>query len=245
MPELDRFEARLTDAVHAFADRAATGVDASSVAARAVGQRRAGAFAWLWSPLPVPAGLLLTLVLLLGLLAWSVGVGAPWDQRTSVAPAPLPTASPSPAPTPTPTPSTDGEGDEYVTGTETLTLTTPYTTEGADGVTQYRGGVITIEAAMNDPRVRGTGTWQFSLDLYARAAPEWGPYHLQNDDGAWDGTCRGGTWNQGTTIIAACWLVGSGDYVGLTYYRQFVGQEGVFSLVEGLIYPDPPPASAP
>ena len=68
MAELDLFEARLSEAVHAFADRAATGVDASAVAARAVGRRRAGTFAWLGHPLPVPAWIILLGGLLLAAL---------------------------------------------------------------------------------------------------------------------------------------------------------------------------------
>ena len=56
MPELDPFDARLTAAVHAFADRAATDVDAAAMAERAVGRRRAGAFAWLGPRCRSPRG---------------------------------------------------------------------------------------------------------------------------------------------------------------------------------------------
>ena len=160
----------------------------------------------------------------------------------TAAPAATPTPTPEPTPTPTPLTPTDGQGDEYVAGDDTLTLTTPYTSAVVNGVTQYRDGVITIVSVMNDPRVSGTATWKFSIDVYSTVGLEWGPYHLQNDKGAWDGTCSGGTWNAGSAIISSCWLAGSGDYAGHTYYRQFTGREGFYGRVEGIIYPGSPPA---
>jgi hypothetical protein len=88
MPELDPFDARLTTAVRAFADRAETGVDAVAVAGRAMGRRRAGAFAWLGHPLPVPAWIVLLVGLLLaGLFGSAVMVGVLRDDRVSVVPA--------------------------------------------------------------------------------------------------------------------------------------------------------------
>jgi hypothetical protein len=239
MPELDPFDARLTAAVHAFADRAVTGVDAVAMAERSVGRRRTGAFAWLSSPLPVPAGLLLTLILLLGLLAWSVGVGAPWDQRTSVAPAPVPTATP--VPNPTPVPSTSGQGDQRVVGTATLVVTTQPTRTLSGDVTRERAGVATISAVMNDRRVTGTGTFTFSRDVYTNVAAEWGAFHLANDQGTWDGTCRGQSIDGGTAATLACWLVGGGTYDGYSYYLQLTWTLQSVGDLEGLIYPGSPP----
>jgi hypothetical protein len=121
-------------------------------------------------------------------------------------------------------------------------LTTSYTTETVNGVTKYRDGVITIVSVMNDPRVSGTGAWKSSLDTYTTVGLEWGPYHLQNDNGAWDGTCNGGSWIDGSAIIMSCWLVGGGDYKGFTYYHQLTARENEYGRVEGIIYPGSPPA---
>ena len=104
MAELDLFEARLSEAVHAFADRAATGVDASAVAARAVGRRRAGTFAWLGHPLPVPAWIILLGGLLLAALLGATMIGGAFqDDRGSK----VPPSSPGPTPTAVATDETD------------------------------------------------------------------------------------------------------------------------------------------
>ena len=245
MPELDPFETRLIAAVHAFANRAETSVDAMAVAARAVGRRRTGAFAWLWSPLPVPAGLLLTVALLGALLAWSVGVGAPWSQRTSVAPLPAPTATPAPAvastarPTPT-APPTDGEGDELVTGIEKVSVASYGATERVGDATRMRGVVATTVDAMNDPRVTGTGTIQGANDSYGSVGPQWGTYRLENAKGAWEGTWTGALWANGNASRVTAWLVGSGAYEGYTYYLYARGTN--LMRVNGIIFRGSPPA---
>lgn len=245
MPELDRFDARLTAAVHAFADHAETGVDATAVAARAVGRRRRGAFAWLWSPLPVPAGLLLTVALLGALLAWSVAGGAPWGPRTSIVPLPAPTATPAPAiaatASPIPTmPLTDGEGDERVQGTEAVSVTTFGSTEKVGDATRMTGIVATTVDTMNDPRVTGTGTIHGANDSYGSVGPQWGTYRLENALGAWEGTWTGALWGSGIVSQITAWLVGSGAYEGYTYY---LSARGTSSLrVDGLIFRGSPPA---
>jgi hypothetical protein len=243
MPELDPFDARLTAAVHAYADRAETGVDATAVAARAVGRRRTGAFAWLWSPLPVPAGVLLTLALLLALLAWTIQVGAPWDRRTSIIPPPAPTATPTAAPTSTPartTTPTDGKGNEAVTGTERVSVVTYGTSARVGETTQMRGVVATTVDTMNDARVTGTGTVNGENDSYGSVGPQWGTYRLENTDGAWEGTWTGALWGDGLASEVAAWLVGTGAYKGYTYYMHARGTN-----VDGVIFMGSPPAPAP
>jgi hypothetical protein len=241
MPELDPFDARLSAAVHAFADRAATGVDAVAMAERSVRRRRTGAFAWLWSPLPVPAGLLVTLVLLLGLLAWSLQVGGPIGPRPPVAPLPAPSVSPAPtaSPPPTPLPPTDGEGDEIVGGTETVLIVTRGTSLQVGDVRQTRGLVATTVDTMNDPRVTGTGTLKGENDTYGSVGPEWGTYHLENADGAWDGTWTGARWDGGNVSQVTAWLIGSGAYKGYSYYLIARGTNPM--RVDGLIVHGSPP----
>lgn len=179
------------------------------------------------------------------LAACSAAASTPGPSATP-SPDPTPTATPTPTPTPvpsvTPTPAatTDGQGDEYVTGTETIALTTGYSQTKVGDVTQIRGGVVTVTATMNDPRVSGTGTFAFSLDVYTKVGPEWGPFHLENAQGAWDGTCTGGSWDGGNAAMRSCWLVGSGTYKGYTYYLQG-SLTDAGSLVQGIIYPGSPP----
>ena len=242
MPELDPFDVRLTAAVHAFADRAATSVDATAVAARAVGRRRSGAFAWLGVPLPVPASVVIATALLGALLAWSVGVGGPWNQRTSVVPLPEPTATPAPTTdaTPTPRPTTDGEGDEVVMGIEKVSVTTYGTTATVGDATRMSGVVATTVDTMNDPRVTGTGTVNGQNDSYGSVGPQWGTYRLDNANGAWEGTWTGALWGDGNVSHVTAWLVGSGAYVGYTYYFYARGTNPM--QVDGIIFRGSPPA---
>lgn len=243
MPELDPFESRLAAAIHAFADRAETNVDAMAVAELAVGTHRGhGRLGWLWASVPVPLAALLTLGLLVGLLAWSVSVGGqPRDPRSFVA---APTPTPSATLTPTPTPTTDGQGDEYVTGIATVRLTTPTTNTVVGEATHVRGGVMTIEASMNDPRVSGTATFAFGADLYpAAVGPDWGAYRLVASGGTWEGTCRGAGWQDGGVGVMACWLTGSGAFAGYTYYLQAASTSVSLDTLQldGLIFPGSPP----
>lgn len=188
----------------------------------------------------------LTLALAGGLLgACSAAASTPGPSALT-SPDPTPTTTHVSAPTavpsstPTPVPATDGQGDEYVTGTETVVLTTSFTETKVGDVTQIRGGVVTITATMNDPRVSGTGTSPFSIDAYTKVGPEWGPFHLENADGAWDGTCTGGSWDSGDSALRSCWLTGSGKYKGYSYYHQAT-LTGAGAVVEGIIYPGSPP----
>jgi hypothetical protein len=200
MPELEPFGARLEAAVHGFADRAQTSVDAAATAEWAMHHRHRGRLAWLGIAVPIPISILVVMVLLVLALAASLGVGAPKLGQDAA----LPIVGVSPAATsaapPTTDPALDGEGDEVVSGTLTLALTTPYTETRAGDVTRLRDGVITVTARMSDPRVSGTGTWRVSADLSPATGPRWGPYRLDNADGAWVGTCSG---PHGTRVTAA------------------------------------------
>jgi hypothetical protein len=183
------------------------------------------------------------------MLAWSVQVGAPWGNR-AVLLAPAPSATPTPtattvpttAPIATPVPSTSGTGDQHVVGTMTGSLTTQYTTEtpGPDGVAHIRGGVLTGTSTANDPRATGTVEFTFNLDTYTNVGSEWATATIRNDQGAWDGTCTGGSWDAGNTSLMSCWLLGSGAYKGYTFFFQQSGHD-VSAEIEGIIYPGSPP----
>lgn len=239
MPELDPFDARLEHAVHAFADRAQTSVDAAAVAGRAIGRRRTGVWAVLGHSVPVAVSVLVLSALLLAILAWSLQAGAPWDGRNSAVPPT--TATPTiAAVTPTPGHSPDGQGDEVVEGTESIVLTTQYTEKQVGAVQQLRGGVVTTTAVMNDPRASGTGTWRVSVDAYTAVGPDWGTYRLENAEGAWEGTCSGGTWGAGDGAMRTCWLTGSGAFVGYSYFLYATWASPGPGRVQGVIYPGSP-----
>ncbi len=113
-------------------------------------------------------------------------------------------------------------------------------------VTQFRGGLFTQTSSMDDPRVSGELTFTWSGDVYGvpfvDAATEWGTMRIANESGTWEGPCSGGQWGD-TTSILSCWLPGSGDYEGLTYYRQFDWPPEVG--VRGVIFPGVPPTEFP
>jgi len=80
MPELDPFDARLEAAVHRFADRAQTSVDAAATAERAMRSRHRGRFRWLRVAVPVPVSILVVLALLMGAVTY------PWRAVPLLAP---------------------------------------------------------------------------------------------------------------------------------------------------------------
>ncbi len=245
MPELEPFDTRLGAAVHAFADRAQTSVDAAATAERAMRSRHRGRLAWLGIAVPVPVSILIVLTLLVLALVASLGIGAPRRGPDAALPAvAVSPAAPSPSGSATPGPATDGKGDEVVAGTAILALTTPYTESRAGDVTRLRDGVITVTTRMSDPRVSGTGTWRVNADLYPATGPQWGAYRLENADGAWEGTCSGAAWEGGRDEGGAwsCRLTGSGAYDGYSYvFSATTGDPGIDD-VRGVIVPGPLPS---
>lgn len=182
----------------------------------------------------------------IGLLAGAALLAASCGAAATPTPAPTlpptaeptatPTAAPTPKPTPTPVPVTDGEGDEAVVGTQSGSITTSYTLERVGDVLQYRDGVVTTIDTMNDPRVTGTGTYTFNLDEYTTVGREWATYRLENAGGTWEGACTGANYSEDVISIMACWLVGSGEYEGYTYYQFRDGEQ-----LKGVIYKGSPP----
>ena len=82
---------------------------------------------------------------------------------------------------------------------------------GSDGNLHVFDGKATFDMASDEPRVAGTGWYTIYLNMNPTtgASTLWGKFHLENEDGEWDG-CYTGT-DKGFT--ATC--VGSGDYEGL------------------------------
>jgi hypothetical protein len=161
----------------------------------------------------------------------------------SPAPTPAEITSPPANPTPTPMPTTDGQGPEVVRGLAVFAgLMKDNTITKVGDVEQYRGGIASLTDKMNDPRVDGTVTFTFSVDLYGSAASEWGTMKVENKAGSWDGPCTGATWKAGDGIVLSCWLTGSGAYDGYTYYKQASKEPtDQFATIVGAVYPGEPP----
>jgi hypothetical protein len=186
-------------------------------------------------------------VMLAGILVAACGAAATPTPAATAAPtsAAIASADPTttPAPTATPLPTTPGTGDQFVTGTEgSVALLTNYTETKVGEVTQLRGGVVSAYQTMNDPRVTGRVTYSdINLDTYTKVAPEWMKARLENDGGAWEGSCTGASWDSGTASDGTCWLVGTGGYAGYTYYYYHSLGGGTTGNVQGIIYPGSPP----
>lgn len=243
MPELEPFDARLGAAVHRFADRAQTGVEAAATAERAMRVRHRGRLAWLGIAVPIPVSILLVLALLVLALVASLGIGAPRRGQDAALPivAVSPGAASPPAPA-TPDSGAVGTDDEIVAGTAILALTTPYAEARAGATTRLRDGVITVTTRMSDPRVSGTGTWRVNADRYATTGPRWGAYRLENADGAWDGPCSGAAWDTGDGGAWSCQLTGSGAYDGYSYLFLATTSDPGIDDVRGVIVPGPLPS---
>lgn len=248
MPELDSFDVRLEHAVHAFADRAQTRVDAVAVAGQAIGHRRTGPLAVLGRSVPVPVPVLVIPLLLVALVGWSLTEGGPFPFHLWLGPAATPTAaptpSPTPSPTPQPTPTVAPDAPAYVTGTGSSTRPSAGTTTvDRDGISHTSGVVIEVTTEMDDARVAGTGTYRLSIDSSGPLGFATGTLRLVTAGGSWEGTCTGSTWDGLNAANLTCWLVGSETHAGLTFYlnHRLVGAAEPDQLL-GTIVPAEPPS---
>lgn len=166
---------------------------------------------------------LLPLVLAGSLLAacGSAAAPTPTDAPTAV-PSPT-TAAPTAAPPATPVPPPPAP----VTGTFTSTPCCH----------------ITLTLDTTDSRASGTATFdlQAQESKSGREAWEWGDMQLSNDGGSWDGSCRGGGWDDGVRTELSCWLTGQGGYEGLTYFQHISVLARSTGEVYGLILAVPAP----
>ena len=198
------------------------------------------------------------MALIAGLVA-GCGAAAP-AATTTPAPTPIaqvatPAATPTPAPTPappdptgtplpTPTPfrSVAPMAPAYVTSTGTFYNTNPGTTTPEGDCTRIAGAVIEATGTTDDPRVAGTTRFTTNGPVCGVVGFQWGTMSTTNADGAWEGTCTGGMWGNGDVNDISCWLVGSGAYKGLTYYKH-TRTAGLSFADEGVILPAPPPTT--
>jgi hypothetical protein len=158
------------------------------------------------------------------------------------APTPAPTPSPTETPTATAVPQTDGEGDEAVVGE--LGKPTPireWTTYMVGGVPHQRDGLVGMTQTMNDPRVTGGVEFTLNLDLYPKVSSRFGKWTLTNSGGSWAGPCTGADWAKQDAFAWGCWLTGSGDYAGYTFYQSVIKEVGQAPVIHGVIYEGAPP----
>ncbi len=165
----------------------------------------------------------------------------PAAAAVTAAPTPAPTPSPAAAPT-APVPPTDGEGDEVVIGElANPSVTKQWTMYHTGDVPHQRDGLVSMTQTMNDPRVTGSVEFTINLDLYSKVASQFGKWTLTNSGGSWTGPCTGGAWAESEALAWGCWLTGSGDYAGYTFYQSVNKEIGENPVVRGVIYEGAPP----
>jgi hypothetical protein len=166
-----------------------------------------------------------------------------------------PTATPAP-PNPTGTPvatptaarSVGPMDPAHVSGTGTISQTSPGTTTTQGDCTRFDGAVVESAAGTSatwtntDPRVAGATTVTISGLDCGGVGFEWGTMSQTTADGAWKGTCTGGMWANEMNGDISCWLVGSGAYKGLTYYLHS-RNVGDLVILDGVILPAAPPTA--
>ena len=153
-----------------------------------------------------------------------------------------PTATPTPSAvaTPTPTPAAVSHGPvTVVTGTGRCPVLNPVWTTDPDGTQHLRNLSVECTEETNDPRVSGTHTATWNMDVWEGAAGvQWGTARLENAGGAWEGPLSGVySAERGDTIMV--WYTGTGGYHGLAYFELWTGQEPW--KIQGQIFPGDPP----
>jgi hypothetical protein len=185
------------------------------------------------------------------LLVGGCAIGA---SPASLPASPTPTGVPSAAavkPTPTPTPTATPAAVSYgpvtvVTGTDSCPSLNPDWTIDPDGTAHVRDLAVECIDATNDPRVSGTVTGTWSMDVWGNpnggvgAGVQWGTIRLVNDGGAWEGKLTGiaALPEPGDTIVV--WYRGTGGYTGLTYFQLITGHAPTWNI-QGEIYPGDAP----
>ena len=193
------------------------------------------------------AGRLLTGLATTSLLAACAAGASPTPLPASPVPASPPSvtvATPTPTPMPTTTPVASPTPLSYgpvtlVTGTGTCPVLNPVWTTDPDGTQHLRDLSVECIEENNDPRVSGTHTATWSMDVWEGAAGvQWGTARLENAGGAWEGPLSGVySAERGDTIMI--WYTGTGGYHGLAYFELWTGQEPW--QIQGQIFPGEPP----
>ena len=150
------------------------------------------------------------------------------------------------SPTPTPSPVTFGPVT-LVTGTESCPGVNPDWTTDPNGPWHVRDQPIECTDKTDDPRVSGTHTATWNMDVWGAldngAGVQWGTVRLENAGGAWEGRLSGVASLPGRGDTIVIWYKGTGGYAGLSYFELITGSEPW--KIQGQIFPgDPPPPYA-
>ena len=157
---------------------------------------------------------------------------------TPVPATPTPIVTPSAAvatPPPAPMPTASAAGPmtygpvTVVTGAETCPGLNPDWTRDPNGTWQVRDLTVECTDTTDDPRVSGTHTATWSMDVWgaldegAGAGVQWGTVRLENAGGAWEGQLSGVASLPGRGDIITIWYRGTGGYDGLAYFELVTG----------------------
>ncbi len=171
---------------------------------------------------------------------------SPSNAVASPGPSATPKATATPSTTLSPAPSTTPAAVAYgpvtvVTGTGACPGLNPVWTTDPDGTRHVRNLPVECIEQNNDPRVSGTHTAAWNMDLWAGAAGvQWGTARLENAGGTWEGRLSG-AYSSARGDIIAIWYKGTGGYTGLSYFELWTGT-GPW-VIQGQIFPGelPPP----
>jgi hypothetical protein len=172
---------------------------------------------------------------------------SPTPTNVSAAPFAAPTPTPTEAATATATPTAVSYGPvAVVTGTDSCPGLNPDWKLDPDGTAHVRGLAVECIDVTDDPRVSGTATGTWSIDVWGNpnlgvgAGVQWGTMRLVNDGGTWEGKLSGVAVlpEPGDTIVI--WYTGAGGYAGLTYFQLITGHAPTWEI-HGQIYPGDPP----
>jgi len=155
------------------------------------------------------------------------------------------TATPTRTPAPIATPSAVSFGPvTLVAGTNTCPGLNPDFTQGPDGTWHVRDLTVECTDKTDDPRVSGSHTASWNMDLWRTPAQgvgagvQWGTVRLENAGGAWEGRLSG-VYSSGRGDSIVIWYTGTGGYAGLTYFALLTG-DGPWKI-QGQIFPGEPP----
>jgi hypothetical protein len=171
----------------------------------------------------------------------------PTSVPSAPVPAPTPTQTEAPTATATATPTAASYGPvTVVTGTDACPGLDPDWKIDPDGTTHVRDLAVECIDVTNDPRVTGTATGTWSIDVWGNpnlavgTGVQWGTMRLVNDGGTWEGKLSGvaALPEPGDTIVI--WYTGAGGYAGLTYFQLITGHAPAWEIY-GQIYPGDPP----
>ena len=137
-----------------------------------------------------------------------------------------------------------------VTGTNTCPGLNPNWTPDPGGTWQVRDLTVECTDKTDDPRVSGTHTATWGMDVWGAldqgigAGVQWGTVRLENAGGAWEGRLAGVASLPGRGDIITIWYRGTGGYAGLAYFELVTGSPPTWKI-QGQVFPgDPPPPYA-